>query len=146
MFSKACEYGIRATLYIAQNAAANNRVSLKEISKKIDSPEAFTAKILQQLARNQIIISYKGPNGGFQIHEESLHTIYLNQIVDAIDGDTIYRGCGLGLHECNASEPCPLHDQFMTIRTELKNMLKSTTIGQLTEGLLEGITCLKRLP
>ncbi|MCF8464078.1 MAG: Rrf2 family transcriptional regulator [Flavobacteriales bacterium] len=144
MFSKACEYGIRATLYIAQNSSAGNRVSLKEISEKIDSPEAFTAKILQQLARNQIIISYKGPNGGFQIDESSLETICLNQIVDAIDGDAIYRGCGLGLHECNANEPCPLHDQFMTIRNELKKMLESTTLGQLTEGLLEGITCLKR--
>tara|TARA_R110002072_G_scaffold156748_1_gene307287 strand:+ start:1040 stop:1474 length:435 start_codon:yes stop_codon:yes gene_type:complete len=144
MFSKACEYGIRATLYIAQNSAARNRVSLKEISKKIDSPEAFTAKILQQLAHNQIITSYKGPNGGFQIDESSLQTIYLNQIVDAIDGDAIYHGCGLGLHACNAKEPCPLHNQFMTIRNNLKTMLESTTIGQLTEGLLEGITCLKR--
>ncbi|MGB0369618.1 MAG: RrF2 family transcriptional regulator, partial [Flavobacteriales bacterium] len=63
MFSKACEYGIRATLFIAQNAAESNRVSLKEISKKINSPEAFTAKILQQLARNKIIVSYKGPHG-----------------------------------------------------------------------------------
>lgn len=144
MFSKACEYGIRATLYIAQNSSAGNRVSLKEISEKIDSPEAFTAKILQQLARKQIIISYKGPNGGFQIDESRLETICLNQIVDAIDGDAIYRGCGLGLHECNANEPCPLHDQFMTIRNELKKMLESTTLGQLTEGLLEGITCLKR--
>lgn len=144
MFSKACEYGIRATLYIAQNSSAGQRVSLKEISEKIDSPEAFTAKILQQLARNQIIISYKGPNGGFQIDEAGLETICLNQIVDAIDGDAIYRGCGLGLHECNANEPCPLHNQFMTIRNELKKMLESTTLGQLTEGLLEGITCLKR--
>jgi Rrf2 family protein len=144
MFSKACEYGIRATLYIAQNSAANNRVSLKEISEKISSPEAFTAKILQQLARNGIIISYKGPNGGFQINEASLQNIYLNQIVDAIDGDAIYNGCGLGLKECNANEPCPLHDQFMTIRNNLKQMLESTSIGQLTEGLIEGITCLKR--
>src|SRR5690554_6544019 len=102
MFSKACEYGIRATLFIAQNSAANNRVSLKEISEKIDSPEAFTAKILQQLARNGIIISYKGPHGGFQIEKPKLETIHLNEIVDALDGDSIYNGCGLGLKECNA--------------------------------------------
>lgn len=144
MFSKACEYGIRATLFIAQNSATNQRVSLKEISEKINSPEAFTAKILQQLARNEIIVSYKGPNGGFQIDQNRLEVIHLNEIVDAIDGNAIYRGCGLGLKECNASEPCPLHDQFMTIRNDLKQMLESTTIGQLTDGLIDGITCLKR--
>ena len=144
MFSKACEYGIRATLFIAQNSAANTRVSLKEISKKINSPEAFTAKILQQLTRKELIVSFKGPNGGFQIDEAKLQTIHLSQIVDAIDGDDIYRGCGLGLEECNAEKPCPLHDSFMKVRDDLKLMLESTCIGQLTEGLIEGITCLKR--
>ena len=144
MFSKACEYGIRATLFIAQNSASDKRVSLKEISEKIDSPEAFTAKILQQLARNEIIVSYKGPHGGFQIDTNKLDAIHLNQIVDSIDGDSIYRGCGLGLKECNAKEPCPMHDSFMKIRDDLRFMLESTTIGQLTEGLIDGITCLKR--
>lgn len=144
MFSKACEYGIRATLYIAKCSATKQRVSLKEISEKINSPEAFTAKILQQLARNQLIVSYKGPNGGFQLEEGRGEAIRLNEIVDAIDGDAIYNGCGLGLRECNAAEPCPLHDQFMTIRNDLKQMLERTTIAQLTDGLIEGVTCLKR--
>ena len=57
MFSKACEYGIRATLYIAMNSLEDKRVSLRNIAGKIDSPEAFTAKILQQLVHHHIIHS-----------------------------------------------------------------------------------------
>ena len=72
MFSKACEYGIKATIYIAMQSMQNSRVSLKDIAKEIDSPVAFTAKILQQLARNKIVESVKGPTGGFQIEKKKI--------------------------------------------------------------------------
>ncbi len=144
MFSKACEYGIKATLYIAQRPAADRRVSLKDIAGAIDSPEAFTAKILQQLARNGIIHSVKGPQGGFEIGEGDLDKLRLSHIVSAIDGDSIYKGCGLGLKECSELKPCPVHNKFKVIRNELKEMLEQTSLRDLAEGLSEGLTFLKR--
>ena len=65
-------------------------------------------------------------------------------IVHAIDGDDIYVGCGLGLKECNANQPCPLHDKFVDIRTDLKNMLENTSLYELATGLEVGLTYLKR--
>ncbi|MCB9050543.1 MAG: Rrf2 family transcriptional regulator [Lewinellaceae bacterium] len=144
MFSKACEYGIRASVYLARQAEKGERASLAEIAKAIDSPMAFTAKILQLLARNEIIISYKGPSGGYEISEERLARIRLSHIVKAIDGDKVYRGCGLGLKECNASKPCPLHFQFKAIRDELKEMLQSTTVQDLANELHRRPAFLKR--
>ena len=61
MFSKACEYAIKASIFIAISSYNNKKVSPKEISEEIDSPKAFTAKILQELAKNEIIKSTKGP-------------------------------------------------------------------------------------
>ncbi|MBO6828795.1 MAG: Rrf2 family transcriptional regulator [Muricauda sp.] len=101
MFSKACEYGIRSAVYIALQSLEGRRVSVGEIAEEIDSPVAFTAKILQQLTRNNIVRSVKGPHGGFEIEREDMDTVKLNMIVKAIDGDKIYMGCGLGLKECN---------------------------------------------
>lgn len=43
-FLKACEYGIRASIYIASQTQIGNRVSLVDVVKKIESPEAFTSK------------------------------------------------------------------------------------------------------
>src|SRR5680860_1151541 len=106
MFSKACEYGIKATIYIAMQSLQDRRVSLKEIAEKVDSPSAFTAKILHQLAKNDILDSTKGPAGGFQIQKERIDNIKLAHIVFAIDGESIYEGCGLGLDKCNANKPC----------------------------------------
>jgi len=144
MFSKACEYGIRAVLFISRESLKGNRVGLKQITQEIDSPEAFTAKILQILSRNQIINSVKGPHGGFEVEEGRLDKVKLSEIVDAIDGDSIYNGCGLGLKKCNAKKPCPLHYQFAAIRNELKEMLESTTLRELATSLTIGETVLKR--
>lgn len=144
MFSKACEYGIRAVLYIATCSLEEKRVSLKDIAREIDSPVAFTAKILQQLSKAGVINSTKGPNGGFEIERNALDKIGLIDIVIAIDGDGLFKGCGLGLKECNEAFPCPVHHEFKAIRDNLEIMLSSTSIFDMATSLNEGKTYLKR--
>ena len=144
MFSKACEYGIRATIHISHRSQHGEKVSLKAVARAIDSPVAFTAKILQSLASSNIIASSKGPTGGYEIPKNMQAKITIYHIVEAIDGDKIYNGCGLGLKQCNEQVPCPIHFKFKAIRDDLKTMLKSTTINELTNGLHEGLAFLKR--
>lgn len=144
MFSKACEYAIRATIYIAVQSNLDKRVGIKDIAREIDSPEPFTAKILQQLSKNNIVNSIKGPNGGFEIDKHEMPKIKLSKIVAAIDGETIYKGCGLGFKECSEKQPCPVHDKFKVVRNELRNMLETTTILELSQGLKKGLTFLHR--
>lgn len=144
MFSKACEYGIKAATYIALHSLKNRRVNLQEIVDQIGSPIAFTAKILHQLARYNILESSKGPHGGFQIPKDKIKEIKLSEIVYAIDGDDIYESCGLGLAKCNANKPCPVHNKFAIIREDLKQMLQNTSLIELTNDLEVGLTYLKR--
>ncbi|MCB0835662.1 MAG: Rrf2 family transcriptional regulator [Bacteroidetes bacterium] len=144
MFSKACEYGIRAIVHISLKSEKGMKVSLKEISHAINSPEAFTAKILQQLSKNDLIQSFKGPTGGFIMSPKQLKQVMLRDVVNTIDGDSIYTGCGLGLEHCDATNPCPLHNEFMEIREQLRSMLQSTSIRQLSDSLRQGEAILKR--
>lgn len=144
MFSKACEYGIRASIYIAEHSLLDRKVSLKEVAHAIESPAAYTSKILQLLSRNNIVKSDKGPTGGFSIEIHNLNHIKLSTIVLAIDGDDIYIGCGLGLSICNEKQPCPVHNQFKAIRDELKKMLENTSLKSLAEDFDKGLTFLKR--
>jgi Rrf2 family protein len=143
MFSKACEYGIKASIFIAINSRKGRRVSPKEIAKEIDSPQAFTAKILQDLVRHNVIKSVKGAYGGFEIDKNDIALIKLTQIVNAIDGDKIYNGCGLGLSTCDENHPCPVHDKFKTVRDELKHMLENTTLDELAINITSGTSFLK---
>jgi Rrf2 family protein len=119
-------------------------VSLKEVAESIESPSAYTSKILQRLTKSNVINSDKGPTGGFSMSKSELEKVKLSSIVYAIDGDEIYKACGLGLKKCNASKPCPVHNQFIKIREELKKMLENTSVKTLAMDFEKGLTFLKR--
>ena len=135
MFSKSCEYGLRSIIYIAQQSAQDSKVSLATISEAVNSPQAFTAKVLQQLTRNNIIKSIKGPYGGFVIESDKMDTIKLSDVVKILDGDSIYSSCGLGLNTCNENSPCPLHYKFVEVRNQLKELLETTTLSMLVHDM-----------
>lgn len=143
MFSKSCEYGLRAVIFIAEQTLKDNKVSLGTISEEINSPQAFTAKILQQLTRNKIVKSVKGPYGGFSIENEKMDT-KLSEVVRVLDGDSIYTGCGLGLKQCDANSPCPLHYKFVEIRNDLKKMLENNSLKTIVNDMNIDSIVLKR--
>lgn len=142
MFSKTCEYAIRAMIFIAQKSAEGERVGIKDIAKGIEAPEHFIAKILQELSRKNLLLSAKGPNGGFY-HDKRSSRYTLAEIVKTIDGDKIFNGCGLGLKQCSESHPCPLHHEFKKVRSSMHRMLAKARIGALSKEL-EQLTFLKR--
>ena len=143
MFSKTCEYAIRAMIFIAQKSEHGVKVGIKEISKGINAPEHFIAKILQDLSRKGLVQSTKGPNGGFFLEQESQKNT-LADIVIAIDGDKLFTGCALGLKNCSEKKPCPLHDAFKVIRDQMRNMLQRSTVIQFNIELIQGMKHLKR--
>jgi len=144
MFSKSCEYGLRAVLFIGHKSSEKQKVSLTTVASEIDSPQAFTAKVLQQLTKNKIVSSVKGPYGGFFIEEENMGTILLSDVVNIFDGKSIYTGCGLGLSSCDSESPCPLHFKFIEIRANLKEMLNITLSEALKKKTDNNLIWLKR--
>jgi Rrf2 family protein len=143
MFSKTCEYAIRATIYIASESSDGKRSGIKEIARKIESPEPFTAKILQRLVKANIVRSIKGNGGGFEIDKLQFKHLKLEQIVKAIDGNDLFDRCSLGLHDCSDSQPCPFHHKYKPLRENLKKTLKETTIEELLSTYNSGGTYLK---
>ena len=143
MFSKTCEYAIRAMIFIAQKSSDGSKVGIKEIAAGIDSPEHFIAKILQDLSREGLVLSQKGPSGGFFLDKNSLKAS-LADVVKAVDGDKIFTGCGLGLKQCSETRPCPLHNDFKKIRADIYKTLESTKVGEFNEQLEASLVYLKR--
>lgn len=142
MFSKTCKYAINAMIYVPGSSSEKERTNLKEISKAIVSPEAFTAKILQVLVKNKLLISVKGPHGGFSMNGDP-SKIFLSWIVDAIDGDMLFTGCALGLKKCAEEHPCAVHYKFKAIREHLTGMLHSTSLTDMADRVNNGISFLK---
>lgn len=143
IFSKTCEYAIRAVLFIAHKSSSGQKIGIRDVAAGIDSPELYLGKILQELKRKGIIGSAKGPNGGFFLTRDMLERPLI-EIVSAVDGDSLFTGCGLGLKQCSETNPCPLHNEFKEIRSRITAMLSGTTIGSFNSALLEGIFSLKK--
>ncbi len=142
MFSKTCEYAIKAMIFVAQKSKEETRVGVKEIAKGTDSPEHFIAKIMQELGRKRLVQSIKGPNGGFYMTERDLK-ISISDIVKAMDGDKLYSDCVLGLKACSEKNPCPVHFEFKEIKKRLIHMIENNTIGDFNEKLDTGKFFLK---
>ncbi len=130
IFSKSCEYALRAVIYIYMKSSLENKISVTDISKEINSPIPFTSKIMQQLTRKKIVLSVKGPNGGFYIND-SVKLITVYQVVEAIDGIEFFDRCIIGLENCNENNPCPLHLNFKQYRLGLRDFFMSKTIQDL---------------
>jgi Rrf2 family transcriptional regulator, iron-sulfur cluster assembly transcription factor len=144
MISKACKYAIRAAVFVASQADKSRKLSVKEIAREVDAPEAFTAKILQVLNKHRILTSLKGPYGGFYIEEYQLEQPIIH-IVNAIDGMSVFRECGLGLKKCSQLHPCPMHDKFEVAREMLRQVFDQTTIRQLATELKQGTSFVNNL-
>jgi len=140
IFSKKCEYGMQAILYLAAKEKGA-LVSAEEISKVLKIPREFISKILQSLKDSGLINSSKGKSGGFSLAKSSSR-IKLIDIVAAIDGLELFDDCVLGFPECSPTHPCPVHDTWGTLRTQAYDMLNAETIDKLKEKTLHKISSL----
>lgn len=138
MFSKSTEYALRATIYIAQKSSEENKLGIEEISNAIDSPQSFTAKILQLLTRNKIVSSVRGPNGGFYISEKA-KKLPARSILQAMGEAEVLEKCVLGLKKCSEIQPCPMHSQYKSIRQQLIQLFVTKTIQQLAADIKDGV-------
>jgi len=138
MFSKSCEYALKAVIYIATQSLEGRRVKIADVADSSNTPQAFIAKILRTLTKSGIVSSLKGPYGGFEIDLQKMKELKIGEVVFAIDGDAVYTSCSMGLKECNDADPCPMHHKFVKVRTELKSMLETTTVYDLAQKLKSG--------
>lgn len=127
-FSKKCEYGLQAVLYLAAQDK-ESLCSAEEIAGKLNIPKEFTSKILQNLTEKGIITSRKGRVGGFKLSTEASE-LKLIDIVEAIDGLDIFKNCVMGYQNCNGDKKCPVHNEWMKVVDMTFEMLSKQSIIQ----------------
>ncbi len=143
MFSKTFGYALRAATFVAQHSANDKKLSLLEIAQGLDIPRHFLGKIMQDLVRNGILDSTKGPSGGFFANSRTLDTFLLD-ILKITDGQLLFDQCALNIKRCDAQHPCPLHDDFAVCRDGMLRVLALKTLGTLANEVSNGTAFLVR--
>lgn len=133
LLSKSCEYGLRATLYLA-TLKRGGYVSIREISDELDISFHFLTKIFQKLTQDGILVSFRGPNGGVML-ARAPDQVTLLDIVLAIDGPELFSACVLGLPGCGDQKPCPLHNRWAVERERLEAMFTRTTVAEMADNI-----------
>jgi Rrf2 family transcriptional regulator, iron-sulfur cluster assembly transcription factor len=134
MFSKKCEYGLQAVLYLSANMD-KEVIPAEEIANKLAIPKEFVSKILQSLTESGIVNSRKGKSGGFSMAKDP-KKVKLIDVVAAIDGLSMFSSCVLGFPNCDVDNPCPLHDKWGKLRTMAYSMLTDENLDHFKEKTL----------
>ncbi|MFK5857573.1 MAG: Rrf2 family transcriptional regulator [Bacteroidota bacterium] len=137
MFSKSTEYAIRAIIFLSLRATPHKLIGTADIAHELGFPEAFLAKVLQNLVRKNLIVSIKGPGGGFCI-EETTSNYSILDIVEVLEGLDFLNKCGLGLHNCSDEKPCPIHDEYQPVKQKIREALSSKTISIIKKDIAAG--------
>ena len=130
MLSYTCKTAIKAVIYLSSKSENDYKSGIKEISGRINASEHTVGKILQLLARKKIINSLKGPSGGFYLNEKQQEQAVIH-IVQAIEGDAVFKECGLGLTKCSATHPCPIHDEYKVARELMEKIFSERKVRDL---------------
>jgi Rrf2 family protein len=144
VLGKTSEYAIRALVYVYIQNLEGKRPGFKEIAKKIDSPEQFTAKVLQNLTRAELVSSVKGRGGGF-FFNDFIAPLTLYDVIRVIEGEQFFAKCGFGLKKCDGENPCPLHEDYSPVREGFLKLVTKQTIQSLAKKINERQAILTRL-
>jgi Rrf2 family transcriptional regulator, iron-sulfur cluster assembly transcription factor len=138
VFSKSFGYAVRGMFCVAMLQSENRYVQAGEIATRLAVPRHFMGKVMKMLVKEGLLVSSKGPSGGFAVHESSLSTP-LVKILEITEGPDFFKRCVLSAQECNASSPCPLHFQVIVVKLRLESVLSGTTIADLLNGSREDL-------
>ena len=130
MFNKETQYALRGLVYIQAQNTKGLRPGIDEIAREIEAPRFFTAKILQRLVKQGFINSLKGKGGGFYF-DETRKEVSIKEVISSTEGDKVITGCGFGLKHCSEENPCPLHEEYKSIRDAINRLVSSETVQSL---------------
>ena len=112
ILTKNSDYAIRALIALAEDSATF--LSAKEIAQKQSIPYQFLRRILQDLIKNDLIVSKEGGGGGFKILVDP-------KDVNVVDVIKIFQG-GLQLSECMFRDKLCRHRSNCSLRNEMKRV------------------------
>ncbi len=128
--SKKTEYGILALQYILARQD-NQSATVREISEKHRISQTLLAKILQKLAKAQIIRSVQGARGGYVMQGDA-NSISLKDIFEAIEGPIHLTECDFNDKCCDRYNFCSLKDSFVPINQQITGFFENISLADLS--------------
>jgi Rrf2 family protein len=108
------------------------QVSKQEIAGRTDIPTHFLAKIVQDLARANLIAIKQGSKGGYSLLKDPAK-ISLLEVVEVMIGEICLNDCVGRPRSCRASKSCSVHRVWDEARDQLRATLAAVSLAKLSE-------------
>jgi len=132
LISKTSRYALQAATYLAKRWKDGDVVQAREIAEHTGVPQNYLSKILHQLARQGVLVSERGPKGGFRLTMDPAKT-NLTAILEPVEGGLTEQHCLLGRPSCSDRDPCLAHTGWKALSVELTRFLDETVLADLVE-------------
>lgn len=127
---KKTDYGLIALQHLAAQKSVAS-CSAKEIARTYGMPIELLAKILQKLAKNGLITSQHGTNGGYVL-AKAPSEITAFEVIRAIEGPLFITACVNDRRECGQMLKCTVREPLHQVNETIVQALRALTISSLT--------------
>ena len=131
--TKKADYGLIAMRHLALRNATDGvpAASAKDIADEYGIPQQALAKILQRLAKSQLLISHHGTNGGYSLARPA-RSISALEVIKAIDGPLFMTACSSD-HDCVQSSKCTVREPLRKVSEKIQEALERVKLADMGE-------------
>lgn len=122
------DYAVRMVFALCN---ARKRLSAQQLAEFAGISVRFALKILQKMTATDLVLSFKGVKGGYELAHEP-QEISLYDIVSAVDGPIHIARCVTGEYACTRPnhENCSFQCAFEEVSSVIRAQLKQKTMDQ----------------
>jgi len=130
------DYAVRVVLALAKRGQGV-RISSAEIQKEMLIPAAFMSRIVAQLAREELINTFAGRDGGLMLPRPASR-ITLKDVVEAFEGPILLSECmqSKGEDDCPFRTNCPVRTKWGRVQVAMLREMASITFEDLVQEAL----------
>jgi Rrf2 family protein len=132
LITRASEYAILSLIVLSKSESP---IDSETLSRDLTISKSFLAKILQALAKNKILKSYKGVNGGFVLAKEPIQ-INMLEVMSCVEGKTpAVFDCSSSSSDCPSDKAniCTLWPFLNKLQGKIDTFLFALTLADILE-------------
>ena len=124
------QYGVRAMFELAKNYE-QGPLTIKEIANRQDVSVAYLEQLLNKLRRSELIISQKGPGGGYAINKKP-EEISVGMILNSLEGPVAITQClDPSAKGCKRVDGCVARLLWKSLGEKIEDFLETINLDDL---------------
>ena len=123
------DYSVRVLLSLAKRPFGT-RLATQVIQDEMLVPRPFLQRIIADLSKADLIVTYPGVNGGIQLARPA-EAINLRQLWEAIEGPLLISDCLKSRDECPLGRGCPVRSRWARLQAMIAREMEATRLDEL---------------